>query len=144
MPIVSPAPRLLLALALTLTATADAEEPMDVDLADSLDFEAFHREKEGAIKLWEEKHPAAGEAGERTTERPAADAEPSRSGQRYEIRELYSIQGSERTDLTPTTVVQALYAQMRDRCPDGWRKLDERSEPEGEDTFYMYYAFECL
>lgn len=150
-----------------VVSPAFAEEQMDVDLADSPNFEAFHKEKKDAIKIWtdekglgiqsggepekvyqKEHHTGAaqtpttvaGQAGAAT----AAPGSNDKHGKRYEIRELYSIGGSERTGYTPTTVVQALFLQMQGLCPKGWRKLDERSEPDGSDALYMYYAFECL
>ena len=130
-------------------------QDMDVDQADTLDFEAFHKEKKNAVKLWDDKKAekvyddktedtqsdstaaAATKSGDKTT---GAD----KSGKRYEIRELYSITGSDRTGYNPTTVVQAMYLQMQGLCPKGWNKLDERSVPDGKDAFYLYYIFECL
>ena len=130
-------------------------QDMDVDQADSLDFEAFHKEKKDAVKLWDDKKPekAYDEKSDNTGEAKSDDTAATqssgktgsdKSGKRYEIRELYSITGSDRTGYNPTTVVQALYLQMQGLCPKGWNKLDERSVPNGKDAFYMYYIFECL
>lgn len=138
--------------ALTFALPGHAEEQMDVDLSDSLNFQEFHKDKKDAVKLWEDKDENVekpyqqGEAeatpAEATAKAPAAKEDIE--GKRYEIRELYSISGSDRTGYNPNTVVQALFLQMQGYCPNGWRKLDERSEPDGGDAFYMYYAFECL
>ena len=141
-----------------------AEEKMDVDLADSPNFESFHKDKKDAVKIWSSEKGFGIQSNTETEkvyenesqtkteptnvdQRPASTtglASTSKTGKHYEIRELYSIGGSERTGYTPTTVVQALFLQMQGLCPKGWRKLDERSEPDGDDAFYMYYSFECL
>lgn len=150
---------LFAASTLILPASSFAEDKMDVDLSDSLNFEEFHKDKPDAFKLWEDKDDvtrtyqetpkteAADNAKPEPQEKVAAGenppADPNR-GKRYEIRELYSISGSERTGYNPNTVVQALYLQMQGYCPKGWKKLDERSVPDGSDAFFMYYSFECL
>lgn len=150
---------LLFSLALASFSVFAAED-MDVDLSDSLDFEAFHKDKKEAVKLWDAKEvkktyenedtpPASATDQPATTAVPADTSAPttdtaSSKGNRYEIRELYSISGSKRTGYTPNTVVQALFLQMQGYCPNGWKKLDERSVPDGGDAFYMYYSFECL
>lgn len=156
----------LLVLSTALSLDAIADEEMDVDLADSPFIEDFHKDKDQSIKIWskeegfglqsgetkkvyEENAEEAAEVADSQLPPPKAGAQTTdqgnnHSGKRYEIRELYSIGGSERTGYNPTTVVQALYLQMQGLCPAGWRKLDERSEPDGSDAFYMYYSFECL
>ena len=131
-----------------------AEEQMDVDLADSPFFSDFHKDKKQALKVWTQKDGLELQKDIKTEKAyntnttnntaPAPADAGDKSGKRYEIRELYSISGSDRTGYTPSTVVQALYLQMQGLCPDGWKKLDERSQPDGKDAFYMYYSFECL
>lgn len=120
---------------------------MDVDLSDSLKFEEFHKDKKNAVKLFDDKSDIE-KTYQESPANPDAGATPAAAeelkGNRYEIRELYSISGSKRTGYTPNTVVQALYLQMQGYCPNGWKKLDERSVPDGSDAFYMYYSFECL
>jgi hypothetical protein len=128
------------------------DEAMDIDQSNSLDFESFHQKKDNAIKLYDS------EDGGILNPQPAGDKSQSvaptgatavdegsikKQGARYEIRELYAINSSERTGYNPTTVVTALHLQMQGFCPAGWRKLDEKTVPEGED-FYLYYSFECL
>lgn len=153
---IKPTLRLLaISCILTFIGSSYAEE-MDVDLSDTLDFDEFHKDKKSAVKLWEDKDEKVAKTYEETdkvsNDKSAADAAPQpaptdtvdKKGKRYEIRELYSISGSERTGYNPSTVTQALFLQMQGYCPKGWRKLDERSEPDGTDAFYMYYAFECL
>ncbi|MFA7554417.1 MAG: hypothetical protein WCY88_09225 [Spongiibacteraceae bacterium] len=127
-----------------------AHAQMDVDQADSLDFETFHTDKEQAVKLWdsnddskEVKKIYTEEHQKTTVETPPQSASNDSKGKRFEIRELYSIVGSDRTGYNPNTVVQALFLQMQGLCSNGWKKLDERSVPDGE-AFYMYYQFECL
>lgn len=150
----------LFVISTVFSAAGFAEEQMDVDLSDSLNFEEFHKDKPDSFKLWEDKdnvkktyeesskpsqsdQPSA-TAPETSSAAETTSTESATKGKRYEIRELYSISGSDRTGYNPNTVVQALYLQMQGYCPKGWKKLDERSEPDGGDAFYMYYSFECL
>lgn len=149
---------LTLAVSLTLATVCQAQDNMDVDQADRLDFEAFHKEKKDAIKLWDDKKVdkvykdhakdnksvKADHGKTNTASTKTRQQSQDKSGKRYEIRELYSITGSDRTGYTPTTVVQALYLQMQGLCPKGWKKLGQRSKPDGDDALYMYYTFECL
>lgn len=122
---------------------------MDVDQASSLDFESFHTSKKNAVKLYDSEtggllNPAAKDRSATATSTPEpVKAKTVEAGKSYEIRELYATSRSERTGYTPSTVMQALHLQMQGFCPQGWRKLDERSVPDG-DAFYMYYTFECL
>jgi len=135
-----------------LAQPALAAEPMDVDQSSTLDIEGFHTTKKDAVKLYDSEtggilNPARKEAqspAATTSSSPAPlKAKTVEEGKAYEIRELYSVSGSERTGYTPSTVMQALHLQMQGFCPQGWHKLDERSVPDGDD-FYMYYRFECL
>jgi hypothetical protein len=137
-----------------------AEEAMDIDQSNTLDFEAFHTSKKNSIKLYDSKTGGIFGGGKQeaqksvqadNSEHPIQSAgsanikeNTGEQNKHYEIRELYAITRSERTGLNPTTVVQALHLQMQGFCPEGWRKLDERTEVDGEDAFYMYYVFECL
>lgn len=138
-----------------LVPAAIAEEAQDVDQADSLDFESFHKKKDNAIMLYDGDsgevlgiktgNKAAEKVAEETPDASnKVDTVLGEEGQKYEIRELYSITGgSQRTGYNPSTVMQAILLQVQGFCSQGWRKLDERSEPDGEE-FYMYYVFECL
>ena len=139
--------------ALTLLTALSAQAQMDVDQADSLNFESFHTNKAEAVKIWDTSESENSEIKKTFTEDKASITEQapanvkadtdSNTGQRFEIRELYSITGSDRTDYNPNTVVQALFLQMQGLCANGWKKLDERSVPDGKE-FYMHYQFECL
>ncbi len=144
--------KLLLPLIITglLPLLVIAEEPMDIDQANSLDFQGFHKTKKDAVKLYDSQEGGIFNPQDKgNTEPPAAEAMATQSppvaepSKRYEIRELYAITKSERTGLTATTVVQALHLQMQGFCPEGWRKLDEWTKPDDGD-YYMYYQFECL
>lgn len=135
-----------------LTLPALADEAMDVDQSNSLDFEAFHQKKDSAIKLYDSEdggilNPQSTTDNDQqlapASTTVVAGSSVEKQGKRYEIRELYAINPSERTGYNPTTVVTALHLQMKGLCPSGWRKLDEKTIPEGED-FYLYYQFECL
>ena len=127
-----------------------AEEPMDIDQANSLDFQGFHKTKKDAVKLYDSQeggifNPKDKQGAEPTVAAVQAEQSPpvAQQSKRYEIRELYTLAKSERTGLTPTTVVQALHLQMQGFCPEGWRKLDEWTKPDAGE-YYMYYQFECL
>ncbi len=141
---------LTLIIAGLLAQFAIAEEPLDIDQANSLDFQGFHKTKKEAIKLYDSQYGGILNPKDKQGNDPAAtavakqeSAPPAEQNKRYEIRELYTMSKSERTGLTPTTVVQALHLQMQGFCPEGWRKLDEWTKPEDGD-YYMYYQFECL
>lgn len=145
---------------LTFSVVSYAQE-MDVDQADSLDFERFHTDKKDSIKIWDDKKvteptktydtiPAAKEQAQtappaqlKTTQEKTPTDINGNTGKRFEIRELYSITGSTRTGYTPNTVVQALYLQMQGLCPNGWSMQEERSVPDG-DEYYLHYVFKCL
>lgn len=126
-----------------------AEEPLDIDQANSLDFQGFHTTKKDAIKLYDSQYGGILNPKDKQSSQPATavakqeSAPVGEQSKRYEIRELYTMTKSERTGLTPTTVVQALHLQMQGFCPEGWRKLDEWTRPDDGD-YYMYYQFECL
>jgi hypothetical protein len=151
----NPVTRLLCLLSLSLLAPlALSQQALDIDQADSLDFESFHQKKDDAIMLYDgDSGEVLGiKTGATATDKLAKENPPTsnkvravtgKQGQQYEIRELYSITGSNRTGYNPTTVMQAILLQVQGLCSQGWRKLDERSEPDGEE-FYLYYLFECL
>lgn len=146
---------LAVTIASLLTQFVIAEEPLDIDQANSLDFQGFHKTKKDAVKLYDSEYggilnPKDKQSTEAAAAAPvaataAAEQSPpvAQQNKRYEIRELYTMAKSERTGLTPTTVVQALHLQMQGFCPEGWRKLDEWTRPDDGD-YYMYYQFECL
>jgi hypothetical protein len=145
-------------------------QDMDVDQADTIDFESFHKDKKEAVKVWkndkknetvkayDQTAPAAATTAPATTSStpvPAAAAAPAVSatqpaqaasgpkGQRFEIRERYTLTRSTKTPYSAFYVIEPLYKQAAQLCPRGWRKLTERSEPIEQD-FYLYYELECL
>jgi hypothetical protein len=66
-----------------------------------------------------------------------------KEGQRYEIRERYTLTRSTKTPYSAFYVIEPLYKQSAQLCVRGWKKLSERSEPIEQD-FYLYYEIECL
>jgi|GEM_PF-667256 len=153
-------------------------QEMDVDQADSLNFEGFHKDKKEAIKVWEKSPSAdksqtvkaydltppastsnavtstsaavtpspavAAKAGDKApataTVQNAGEVKP---GQRYEIRERYTLSRSNKTPYSAFYVLEPLHKQAVQLCPRGWKKLTERSEPVEQD-FYLYFELECL
>jgi len=154
--------------------SAGAMAQMDVDEADSLNFQDFHKDKKEAVKIWEDgvgkrsETVKAYETGQSTT--PSNQAAPAavttaaqpaaatgasvaaaakaangevKPGQRYEIRERYTLSRSAKTPYSAFYVIEPLYRQASQLCPRGWKKVAERSEPVEQD-FYLYYELECL
>lgn len=121
----------------------------DVDQADTLDFEAFHKDKKEAVKVWNKDTSAPMKAyNDATTTPPTADATTpvasnSISGKRFEIRERYTLTRSVKTPYSAFYVLEPLAKQSAQLCPRGWQKLAERSEPIEQD-YYLYYVIECL
>ncbi|MET0379824.1 MAG: hypothetical protein ABW049_12605 [Spongiibacteraceae bacterium] len=162
---------LLKIVAFTLTATAGSFcfAQMDVDQADSLNFEAFHKDKKESIKVWKDdktKKEETVKAYDQTNAAPPATAPTTTSnnlsstpvttaapvaaaaaltkpGQRYEVRERYSLSRSAKTPYSAFFVIEPLHQQSARLCPKGWKKLSERSEPVEQD-FFQYYEIECL
>lgn len=162
---------LLKIVAFTLTASAGSFcfAQMDVDQADSLNFEAFHKDKKESIKVWKDDKtkkdetvkaydqnnaaaPAAAPVttGSNLSSTPVTAATPvaaaatvSKPGQRYEVRERYTLSRSTKTPYSAFYVIEALHQQSAKLCPKGWKKLNERSEPVEQD-FFQYYEIECL
>jgi hypothetical protein len=149
---------------LTVAGIPHALAQMDVDQADSLNFEAFHKDKKEAVKVWkddatkkaetvktyEQAAPTAPAAGQPSalTSTPvgtaaAAPAAVSKPGQRFEIRERYALGRSASTPYSAFYVIEAMHQQSAKFCPQGWKKLSERSEPV-EGDFHLYYEIECL
>jgi hypothetical protein len=154
---------------LTAAGTPHAVAQMDVDQADSLNFEAFHKDKKEAVKVWkddatkkaetvktyEQAAPAAPAANQpaaltsapvavsTATVPTAAPVAASKPGQRFEIRERYALGRSAGTPYSAFYVIEAMHQQSAKLCPKGWKKLTERSEPV-EGDFYLYYEIECL
>ncbi len=162
---------LLKIVAFTLTASAGSFcfAQMDVDQADSLNFEAFHKDKKESIKVWKDDKTKKDEpvkayeqnnaatpvaapagAGSSLSSTPVTTAAPvvaaataSKPGQRYEVRERYTLSRSTKTPYSAFYVIEALHQQSAKLCPKGWKKLNERSEPVEQD-FFQYYEIECL
>ncbi|HUH38115.1 MAG TPA: hypothetical protein VL027_09260 [Spongiibacteraceae bacterium] len=144
---------MILALAMTVLP---ALAQQDVDLADSLNFEAFHKDKRETTKLFEAEEPAPsaaaladeppkGASDSAVEARPAQDgaAKPAHTGQRFEVRERYTLTRSASTPYSAFYVIEVLHRQMAATCPNGWHKLREFSKPV-ENDFYLHYLFECL
>jgi hypothetical protein len=144
-------------------------EDKDVDQADTLDFQSFHKDKKEAVKVWKDTNgetsvgtrketiktyeqtpaAAASSAASVSTATPAAltntarPAQPvAEKGQRFEIRERYTLTRSAKTPYSAFYVIEPLYKQAAQLCPKGWKKLSEKSEPVEQD-FYLYYEIEC-
>ncbi len=157
--------RHLCALAIAgLIACSGASAETDVEQADSLRFQEFFKDKKDAVKVWKDAEGNL-ETGKRTetikaydtpATAPAPAASPSpapastavttdtdRRGQRFELRERYTLGRSASTPYSAFYVIEALHKQSAQLCARGWKKLGERSEPVEQD-FYMYYEIECL
>lgn len=65
------------------------------------------------------------------------------TGQRFEIRERYTLTRSASTPYSAFFVIEPLFKQAAQLCPLGWKKIAERSTPVEQD-FYLYYEVECL
>ncbi len=137
----------------------------DVDQADTLDFEAFHKDKKEAVKVWDKdsstptkaysdtpvatKSTSVAQPNATATTAPSAAAATTPiassdlSGKRFEIRERYTLTRSAKTPYSAFYVIEPLYKQAAQLCPKGWKKLAERSEPVEQD-YYLYYEIECL
>lgn len=153
---------------LTITGTPHAIAQMDVDQADSLNFEGFHKDKKEAKKVWKDETAKKAETVKAYEQTPAAVTAPAaltttpvaatssannstnntataagKPGQRFEIRERYSLERSAQTPYSAFYVIESLHKQSAKLCSKGWKKLTERSEPIEQD-FYMFYEIECL
>lgn len=144
----------------------------DVDQADTLDFQSFHKDKKEAVKVWDKNSNtttkayqdqpttnATSTATTPTNNTPAAigsTAVPAASvtstagapntastGKRFEIRERYTLTRSAKTPYSAFYVIEPLFKQSAQLCAKGWKKLSERSEPIEQD-YYLYYEIECL
>lgn len=145
----------------------------DVDQADTLDFQSFHKDKKEAVKVWDKNSNTptkaysdqptapATNAGTATNSAPASDvalpiktdAAPTTKaatqtteeirGKRFELRERYTLTRSAKTPYSAFYVIEPLYKQAAQLCAKGWKKLAERSEPIEQD-YYLYYEIECL
>lgn len=160
--------RVALAFALSIGISSGmvlAEENMDVDQADSLNFEGFHKDKKEAVKIWkDDKEKTVKAYDQNSTTAPvttnatvpaattltstpitagAPTATASKSGKHFEIRERYTLSRSAKTPYSAFYVIESLHQQSAKLCPKGWKKLTERSEPIEQD-FYMFYEIECL
>ncbi len=146
-----------MAIALPLSA-----QTMDVEQADTIDFQSFHTDKKEAIKAWDKKTTTKAYTGESGAESKApaktaatqgeaavkpsavaATSTESAKGKRFEIRERYTLTRSAQTPYSAFYVIEPLYKQAAQLCAKGWKKIGERSEPVEQD-FYLYYEIECL
>jgi len=144
----------------SLTSAVAFAQEMDIDQADSLRFQDFHRDKKEAVKVWEKKDTAPTKTYQdqtaatitstpttavttSTTPATIAATPGNLSGKRFEIRERYTLTRSAKTPYSAFYVIEPLYKQSAQLCAKGWKKLAERSEPIEQD-FYLYYEIECL
>jgi hypothetical protein len=168
---------LILAGCIAMSFAANLQAQMDVDQADTLNFEEFHKHKDTAIKIYQtpkgdmkfglkpeanKVYDAAPQKQTATTSESAATttsatqstadntavAAPTelptgKKGQRFEIRERFSLGKSTATSYNATTVIEALNVQMADICKKGWEKTRDFALPIDND-FYQHYEFECL
>jgi hypothetical protein len=159
---------LLIAVGLAAFAYTTHAQDMDVDQADTIDFQSFHKDKKEAVKVWDKKSNTTTKAyddkpAESSTIAPAQPAQTTapaasttaatksattltpagEAGKRFEIRERYTLTRSAKTPYSAFYVIEPLYKQSAQLCPRGWKKLTERSEPVEQD-FYLYYEIECL
>ena len=133
----------------------NAVEEMDVDLADSLDFESFHKPKDSTIKVYDsesgEFFSRAKTAATKTYQQQTSSTEPTKTndslpslaGKRFEIRQRYTLSFSDQTSDTAVTAINTLHKKMATHCPRGWLRQKEWSTPIEQD-FYLHYAFECI
>lgn len=161
--------RLVLACLLTSACALSAAQNKDVDQADTLDFQSFHKDKKEAVKVWDKtsntptkaysdqsvptNNAATKDAATNTTIAPTTvtsgavktntAAAEDIHGKRFEIRERYTLTRSSQTPYSAFFVIEPLYKQAAQLCSKGWRKISERSEPIEQD-FYLYYEIECL
>lgn len=144
----------------------------DVDQADTLDFQSFHKDKKEAVKVWDKTSntptktytdqpatPTSNSGAATTNSAPTNNVTPATNtasktnitapttddahGKRFELRERYTLTRSAKTPYSAFYVIEPLYKQAAQLCVKGWRKLAERSEPIEQD-YYLYYEIECL
>jgi hypothetical protein len=164
-----PSHRLCLLILAALAAATAVQAESDVDQADTLRFQEFFKDKKDAVKVWKDADGKL-ETGKRTEIIKAYDAQPAataapatstpvastpalastpvatdieRRGQRFELRERYTLGRSASTPYSAFYVIEAMHQQSAKLCPKGWKKLAERSEPVEQD-FFLYYEIECL
>lgn len=145
-------------LGLFATHLAVYAQEMDIEQADSLNFQSFHKDKKEAVKVWDKQPETTKAYSERpdeakTTQTAASNAVMATTaptakagdvaGKRFEMRERYTLTRSTQTPFSAFYVIEPLYRQAAQLCPKGWQKLAERSEPIEQD-FYLYYEIECL
>lgn len=142
----------LAVLTLGLSANFVHAQAMDVDQADSLNFQSFHKDKKEAVKAWEKptetvKTYDEKAAGAKSEQAPGASpvntSNANPTGKRFELRERYTLTHSVKTPYSAFYVIEPLYKQAAQYCPKGWKKLGERSEPIEQD-YYLYFEIECL
>lgn len=149
-----------LALAISgFIANPVCAQDMDVDQADSLNFQSFHKNKKEAVKAWEkpaettkayDEKSSTLKSDKTTSVSPAAASTALHTvnpdeikGKRFEMRERYTLTRSTQTPYSAFYVIEPLYKQAAQLCAKGWRKISERSEPIEQD-FYLYFEIECL
>ena len=145
-----------ISLALLLTAAHPLiAQNMDIEQADSLNFQSFHKNKKEAVKVWdkpaettkaysdESAATGAAAASDKIATVPPTANSGDVKGKRFELRERYALNRSAQTPYSAFYVLEPLYKQAAQLCPKGWKKLGERSEPVDAD-FHLYFEIECL
>lgn len=148
----------LFIIGLLIMSNSLHSQEMDIEQADSLNFQSFHKDKKEAVKAWEKPAETVKAYDDKTTAKPgqtssapttntanAATTANSNDlkGKRFEIRERYTLTRSTQTPYSAFYVIEPLYKQAAQLCTKGWKKLSERSEPIEQD-FYLYFEIECL
>lgn len=150
MPLLTLARPLLLST-LILASGAGFAENMTIDDADSLDFEAFHRKHDQAVKLWDSKESqkaypqqAAEPAANAAAAPDSADREQplGKAGDRFDIRQAYRPADPANSGLH--AAMAKLQQQMVSLCPNGWLKTSERVLPAANGDYFLHYELECL
>lgn len=151
--------------ALLVVSNPGHAQDMDIEQADSLNFQSFHKDKKEAVKAWEKPAeiiktyddkaaaPKSGQTSDASTSSTGASNTSNTisttansndlKGKRFELRERYTLTRSGQTPYSAFYVIEPLYKQAAQLCSKGWKRLSERSEPIEQD-FYLYFEIECL
>lgn len=150
---------LFLSVVLLFISSLSHAQEMDIEQADSLNFQSFHKDKKEAVKAWEKPAETVKAYDDKTTaakpgqtvnasSTDTANAPPTATsnelkGKRFELRERYTLTRSAQTPYSAFYVIEPLYKQAAQLCAKGWKKIGERSEPIEQD-FHLYFEIECL
>ncbi len=135
-----------------------AHSASDVDMADSLDFNAFHNDKKETQKTWktEPKKPidntqninintssSVSISSQQANKNTPHNSSFSNNDNTHKIHERYTLNNSLKTPYSAFYVIEALHKKMAELCPTGWEKTREWSTPV-ENDFNLHYQFICL